>query len=237
MTGFTPSNFSRPVTSLEKMEQELKTLVTEKETCDTVILNCSTEIQDLKNIIEEKRKERTELEGKILKLEKDVAAKKGDKAQTMIKQLEELGYNVFKKDVISEVNFVFPNMDRIFGLTGTLLFNGSPISDKFHNSNFDQLLNKNLTLTKIPLRDVEGTGVMADWIREHRFDGIAGVDTRMLEQRVEMSFLTPQKVVSFKKEAIMELTKLIRQYDNQTLSPYYTLEFSMREYKPYRSNA
>lgn len=238
-TGYTwvdiqPKIEEKKLTELESLELELNAAISERDECNEVIKGYTDKIIKWEKKIDEKEIEREELEKKIISLQTKINEKRGDKAQKMIEELNKLGFEVFRKDEIEKVNFTFPNIDPLFGLTGKLLFNGEEISNKFHKDNFDQLLNKKLTLTRIKAEEVDGDSVMANWIKEHRFDGTAGVDPRLLEQRIEVSFLTPQKTVSFKETVILQLSKLVRQYDNNDLTPFYILEFTMREFKEYR---
>lgn len=222
--------------SLKISKRELDKEKQKREVINQKITDLEFEIKTLQDKLEKQRLKRSGSEEKIEHLENLIGEKEGKEAQGLITKLEGLGYQIFKKDNIDSVCINFPNLERIFGIKGTLLFNGEPINNKFHKQNFDQLYGKRLVLTNINYKEIEGKTNMSDWLKEHRFQGAAGVDTKMLEQLLDVSFLTVNGVESFSEKAYVELHRLNKQYNNDELTPFYKLEFSLREYKHYREH-
>ena len=224
----------KEVDSLKASKKELKKLKKERDSLDQKLIDLEEDLKSAQSSLEFSREEQRSIEERIKKLENIIREKEDGEAQDLISKLEGMGYQIFKKDNIDSVCLNFPNLDRIFGIKGTLLFNGEPISNKFHKHNFDQLYGKRLVLTDIKYQEIEGQTSMSDWLKEHRFQGVAGVDTKMLEKLLDVSFLTNNGVESFSEKAYIELHRLNKQYDNEEFSPFYKLEFSLREYKPYK---
>jgi len=226
----------KEIDSLKVSKRELEKEKEKRDVLNQKVNDLEFEIKNLQEKLDKSKLKRSGSEEKIEYLENLIGEKEGKEAHDLIAKLEGLGYQIFKKDNIDSVCINFPSLDRIFGIKGTLLFNGEPINSKFHKHNFDQLYGKKLVLTDIDYREIEGRTNMSDWLKEHRFQGVAGVDTKMLEQLLEVSFLTVNGVESFSEKAYVELHRLNKQYDNDELTPFYKLEFSLREYKHYREH-
>jgi len=240
-TGYTVVNETRRFNedqkeedSLKASKKELKKLKKERDSLDQKLIDLEEDFKSAQYSLEISKEEQRSIEERIEKLENIIGEKEDGEAQDLISKLEGMGYQIFKKDNIDSVCINFPSLERIFGIKGTLLFNGEPINNKFHKHNFDQLYGKKLVLTNINYKEIEGKTNMSDWIKEHRFQGAAGVDTKMLEQLLDVSFLTVNGIESFSEKAYVELHRLNKQYDSDELIPFYKLEFSLREYKHYR---
>jgi len=222
-TEHTETKDKKSLSNLRIAKDELDLLIINQEEHISLVRRS---IQDSQERLEEENKEITRQKKELSELNKAISILEIEDASDMIKKLQDLGFDVYKKNDTKDIVFIhFPSEDRIFGIKGHLLYQDKEIMGRINSENFDQLYDKGLKIAKIPESEFDPSTQIYEWIKQS-FTGIGDVEK---ERKVNVIFASEGGDEIFRKTVFVSFTHLMKKYNETDLKLYHELFFKFRE--------